>query len=721
MRLCAQSVGEGTKANSMTPEPHETPSKHVRLVAGLEFRTVEGSGRSRYVCFDPRTAKYYHFGAAEYEVVQMLQRGVAVDEIPSCLQPLGLDWTSEEVAQLLATLVQAGLIEVAATEGAPGPVPAPQADAAMVWQRRLGHVVSQRIPLFSADRPATWLTRRLHVLFRPLGVAVWLLLVASASYLAVTNSDSLKSEFSAILTPSAWPLFLLLWMVTKVIHEAGHAVAAKRHDVELGKAGVILFFLAPLAYVDVTHAWRLPKRWSRIQIALAGVYFELALAAVAIWIWNASHDYLIRHLALQLAVIAGPATLLVNANPLLRLDGYYALSDLLGIPNLRMHGRGQLVGIIEQGLFSRQPPASRLTGWQKPAATVHAICSVLFQIVWMGGLLWGVWHWAGALGVLLGGAAFLCWVALPLIRWIAKQRLSATWPTDRRRLLLAASVCGVVFGAMMWIPSPLGCRLPAVVRYADEQIARAASDGFVTAVFVQTGQAVVAGDVLLAMDDPELRVEELTLKLELEASEIRYLQLQQQRQFGLAAAELDQQAALTGQLLECQRKLQALKVIAIRDGMVTTPRLDRLEGRHVKQGQVLVQIGDEGQKELQVAIPADDLPAYRLAMHRAEPLRVRLRGGQYLRVLVGQPSPRASLNIPHPALAATAGGPLVLMPGTEQEPGEGSQRLATPHSETTCLLVADQAFQLHAGQRGVLMLGERRSIVQRLRAAIRQD
>ena len=85
--------------------------------------------------------------------------------------------------------------------------------------------------------------------------------------------------------PSLWLLLLGMWAISKVIHETGHAVAARYHGVQVGKIGILFFFMAPLAYVDVTDAWKLKSRWSRVQIALAGIYLELAVAAIAAWAW----------------------------------------------------------------------------------------------------------------------------------------------------------------------------------------------------------------------------------------------------------------------------------------------------------------------------------------------------------------------------------------------------------------------------------------------------
>ncbi|CAN0494958.1 unnamed protein product, partial [Hapterophycus canaliculatus] len=163
----------------------------------------------------------------------------------------------------------------------------------------------------------------------------------------------------------------------------------------------MFFMFAPLAYVDVTDAWKLPKRRSRIAIALGGVYFELICASVAVWTWWWCQGDWIGNLAAQIFFLAGPATLLVNANPLLRLDGYYVVSDLVDVPNLREQGRRLLGGMIESRIFLMKSPKTHLAGWRRTFSAWHAAASLVFQVVWMGGLVIVVSMWAGPLGLLI--------------------------------------------------------------------------------------------------------------------------------------------------------------------------------------------------------------------------------------------------------------------------------------------------------------------------------
>ncbi|QDS96575.1 Peptidase family M50 [Roseimaritima multifibrata] len=729
----ADSDSDPKTASTQGPLPG--PAALARLHPALHFRKQTTGGQISYVCHDPRRSKYFHFGAIEYEVAIQLDGKKSPHQISANLQDSGIDWTDEEVVNLIASLVRSQLAEVttepsspaakvvAASEGSsskgmPAPSTAEKRPRSVQAIGILSLLVSQRIPLFVADPLATRLTRSLHGLFSVWGVLAWSLLIGSGAWCALSNRNEFRGELGQLFSTDAWPLLIVIWVVAKAIHEMGHALAAKRQGVTIGKAGIMFFMLAPLAYVDVTNAWQLRRRWARVQIALAGVYCELAIAAIAIWVWHYSSDVMLRHIAVQVVMITGPATLFVNANPLLRLDGYYALADILQIPNLRMHGRRHLSGLCQQWLLGRPMEPSLLTGWRRPTALLHAFASVLFQIVWMGGLLWGISQWGGILGMLMGIAAFALWVAIPLWRWTVSLHRLPAWPAYRFRLGLLAVIVCVGVGLVATFPSPLGRRIPVVVRYADEQLGRAASDSFIEMVAVSTGQCVQQDQILVRLSDPELQTRHDEIVLEIEATKIKKRILTNQGKQGLATAEEEHLLALDSERSELKRQLESLTLRATRPGIVISADLAKRQGTFVQQGEIVVRVADESTKELLAAIDETDLQAYRAAARIQHPLPVRFRGGQKTEVIPGAPRPRGGLAVPHVALIAGNGGPLATAPLQESrqadEPSNDSLQLATPHTESISRLSAAESARLRAGQQGMLTIGDSRSLVERL-------
>ncbi len=168
-----------------------------------------------------------------------------------------------------------------------------------------------------------------------LGIAVPLMLVAAG--VAILRADILLGELrvaAAAFRPSMLLSVAIAAAAAKIVHELAHAVACRRFGGNCREIGVLLLVGVPCLYCDVTSIWMIPDRWKRVVVGAAGIYAELLLAAVAVFLWNASAPGLFHDICLQLAVVCSVATVLFNGNPLLRYDGYFILTDLIGTSNL---------------------------------------------------------------------------------------------------------------------------------------------------------------------------------------------------------------------------------------------------------------------------------------------------------------------------------------------------------------------------------------------------
>ena len=123
--------------------------------------------------------------------------------------------------------------------------------------------------------------------------------------------------------------------MTKILHEFGHGLSCKHFGGECHEIGVMFLVLTPCLYCNVSDSWMLPNRWHRAAIGAAGMYVELVLASICTFIWWFTEPGPLNYICLNVMFISSVSTVMFNANPLLRYDGYYILSDILEIPNLR--------------------------------------------------------------------------------------------------------------------------------------------------------------------------------------------------------------------------------------------------------------------------------------------------------------------------------------------------------------------------------------------------
>ena len=134
--------------------------------------------------------------------------------------------------------------------------------------------------------------------------------------------------------------FLIAISITKIFHEFGHAVACRRMGASCNEGGLMLLFFAPCLYCDVSDARIIEKTSKRTIVMLGGVYFELILATIAVLLWANCDSLLMRNFLLNISIVASISTILVNLNPLMKFDGYYVFSEVVGIQNLS--GKSQL-------------------------------------------------------------------------------------------------------------------------------------------------------------------------------------------------------------------------------------------------------------------------------------------------------------------------------------------------------------------------------------------
>ncbi len=169
---------------------------------------------------------------------------------------------------------------------------------------------------------------------------------------------------------------LLFLFASSFFHELGHAAACKRFGIRHGGIGFGMYLTFPVLYTDVTQAWEL-RRCKRLVVNIAGIYFQFfILTAILCGYFITSNDIL-RYLALAMNL-----GFLLAMNPFFRFDGYWIATDLLGVPNLRLHSR-TLAKYLWQRIRGKhiieKPYLLRIVGWEKWGLAVYSVAVTLFM------------------------------------------------------------------------------------------------------------------------------------------------------------------------------------------------------------------------------------------------------------------------------------------------------------------------------------------------------
>ncbi|HMO39102.1 MAG TPA: hypothetical protein PKC76_10245 [Saprospiraceae bacterium] len=169
------------------------------------------------------------------------------------------------------------------------------------------------------------ITRILKHLFNPylIYVLVSISLLFSVVFLITDNTITTITSLQS-------SLFIgLLFFLSVIFHELGHASACKYYNIEHGDIGFAVYFYFPVFYADVSQAWTLERK-QRLIIDFGGIYFQLVFL-IPIFIIS----FITNSESINLLIYSILISFLFDINPFFKFDGYWFVSDLLGIPNLR--------------------------------------------------------------------------------------------------------------------------------------------------------------------------------------------------------------------------------------------------------------------------------------------------------------------------------------------------------------------------------------------------
>ena len=684
----------------------------VRLRPELIFRPQSFSGRPGYVIEDPVHNKFFRVGLPEYHFVSHLdgrtsvRRALAINAGTQGSDAL----TLQDAATLCQWLIESGLAHSSQSAN-PDRLQRTASAARRKAIVQKVNPITLRVPLIRSDRYAVVAGRYLRWLFTLPAVLAVLMMMAVAGLQVAVQWDRFTASAAGIFSPDGWLGLLAGWIVLKVIHELGHAIVCRKYGGRIRETGLLLILFLPIPYVDATTSWRFRSKWHRIATALAGMYLEFIVAALAAAVWSVTAPGGWNQLAANVVLMATATTLLFNANPLMRFDGYYVLVDLLEIPNLYSSGSLYLKYLVRRYLFGT---SAMLPPWpprDRPVIKAYALAALAWRVLICISLIIPAAKMFYGAGVVLAAGAVVLWAIAPLVRFANFLIRDDTIGTAARRRFLirtftATSLAGVLFVAVPWPWSP---RAPGVVEFAPLHVVRAESGGFVSRIHVHSGQKVERGQLLVELHDKSLDVELAEFDLALDRSRLESRGYRTRHEMAKYQAELKKAESLEKQRREKELQLHSLQVLAPADGRVMRRNLESLQGQYLAAGDEILAIGNEVAKEIQVAVSESDVDWFHSAL--GQTVRVVLSNGDRLEGPLTKVTPRGSVSPLHPSLCAVHGGPLVVRKRSaaagEKVTEDERLELIEPHFTATVAVAPVASEALWSGQRASVRLAER--------------
>jgi putative peptide zinc metalloprotease protein len=593
----------------------------------LVVRAADGGRPNEVVVKDPINLQYVRLSPLQFCVMRSLDGRRSLHEIHESVQHTEIAAARPALADLLPVIVdlsRQGLLSSLRV----GLTPTLQEQRRQDWRRRVLAALSNplfiRLPDVAPRGWFHWLARGLGWIYSPAALTVSALLLLSSWCYLLSRAEfagPLVPAFSALWAPAS---LLWLWLIVgllKVVHEISHGVACETFGAECQSVGLAFLFFSPCLYCDVTDAWLIERKWHRVMVSLAGIYAELWIATVCLWLWQFSAPGMLHQICWQIFLAGTLQTVLVNANPLLRYDAYYALSDWLEIPNLQQRGRqaaAQAVAWLLRGTHARSaaPPADIRT---QAFLLAYGIGSIAFQVPLLLGI--GAFLYAGlaSVGLQILAVSYFAFLGCRAVArggaWMLKTFKEANGVAMTAARLAVVGLCIGTAAVGLWnCPIPGTFQSPLVIEPAGVQQVYALSPGRVVCVHARPGDDVEAGEILAELENPELEQAVIAWDGVLAAHRTEFRTAQANRDSDgavIAAARVDSAREQVEQALAEKERLTIRAPIA---GRIISPpptegaRLDpsaawtaaasivedeALVGRVLRRGEVLVEIAPD--------------------------------------------------------------------------------------------------------------------------------
>ncbi len=672
----------------------------IRVRPDLKARRQRYQGRVYWVVKDPVGLQYFRFEEEEFAILQMLDGESSLDDIAERFEAEFPPQTIrvEELQNFIGMLHRSGLV----LSSAPG-------QGVQLKERRdekkrkeligaLSNVLAFRMRGIDPERLLNWLYPLVRWFFTPAATAAALLLASAALTLVIVQFDIFKSRlpsFHSFFDAQNWLALGLTLMATKILHEFGHGMSCKHFGGECHEMGVMFLVLTPCLYCNVSDSWMLPNRWHRAAIGAAGMYVEVVLASIATFVWWFTEPGWVNYVCLNVMFISSVSTIMFNANPLLRYDGYYILSDILEIPNLRQKANAILNRKLGKWCLGLEEPEDPfLPKRHQMLFALFTVASFLYRWVVLLGILYFLNKVFEPYGLKILGQALACvslygLIAMPAWKVYKFFRVPGRLSKVKRlRMYASMALLAGVVSAILFIPLPSRVWAWFELQPRDAESVYVEAPGILRRLHVKAGDKVEKGQLLAELENLDLQIEIERLRsdrnsLESQIKGLDLLMLTSGQGAETALLKLDvareQLAGKIEQLAKKEKDLEQLQIIAPRAGTIIPPprvaerergeetELSTWTGTPLDPENIGAALSSEGPQNLFCLI--GDPNAWAAIMVVDQDDAPMLRKGQEVRLMfeesayhvfishINAPADDAMPNVPA-RLASTNGGPI---------------------------------------------------------------
>jgi len=475
----------------------------VRLRQDLQLSPQQHQGRSYLVVKDPVARRYFRFTERQAAILESILEPSDAETVAARVsEKLGGTVSSSSIRAFFDSLESKDLLDTSAVRERLGTLESPNKKSSVLYKQ---------VASLNPERIFDWLLPRTRWAFTPTFQILGCLLIVSGVSIFFLNWEELRASAPNLL--NVWTI-LMVWPIVfsvSAYHEFSHGLTCRHFGGQVKEVGFMLIYFSPAFYCDVSDAWMFPERRHRMFVTLAGGYSQLMLWGLCTIIWRITEpDTYINQVMVVVVLFSGLQTLF-NFNPLIKLDGYYMLSDYLEIPNLRSKAFSSLWNWM---IKSPKRKAFR----EERAQLIYGVCAVIFSstllvAVYTQIFTWSTDHWAtaGLVGFAVFSTVTLRRTALESVSGLRTIISQVAVKRFRNAFIVAAVLLISIF-----VPWELKIRSPFKILAKSDYTVYAPTTGILEEIVVRQGVPVHKGDLIGKMQDHAKRLEAEKMAGELE-------------------------------------------------------------------------------------------------------------------------------------------------------------------------------------------------------------
>jgi putative peptide zinc metalloprotease protein len=593
----ARSIGAATATESVLPG----------LRSDIVVRRLVAKDEINFVVKDPLIQAYYKFSPEEWDIISLFDGTRSAEQI---VQEYSLHHPNEYIDEELVlghrqALKEMDLLNLPAIEKSLQFMERMKEQRKnMAEKSKFKNLFEMTFSAWDPDDAFNKVIPYLRFLYTKEFFVLSFIAIMMMAVVNVIKWEEFKQGTYAMYSftdKSLWEIlvFVFLMTVTGTIHELGHGLTLKHYGGEVRAVGFLLFYLTPAFYCDVSDSYLLQSRKERLWVTFAGTYCELVLCSIATFVWYfAVPGTLIYDLAFQVILFTGISSFLINMNPLVKLDGYYALMDWLELPELREESFEYLSRSIKKifrvqaeempGITRRKKRIYLLYGF---TAILYTLMVYVFIVFWLRNIFLESFKTFGY--VLLTGTLYFLFrkelrQGFSFFRFVYLDKKEVFMKRLKNVYVGAAMVLLLL---LITIPKThMKVSGSCVVQPIQQTEIRTEVAGFVRAVNVHENQIVSAGQEIALLQNAELSQDEFRSASAL-ASLDRNLQIAQiEGDASTYQTKMRIRQELSIKDSELRRKKRQLTLRTPIGGKIATPRVEENNGKYLERGEVFCKV-----------------------------------------------------------------------------------------------------------------------------------